>query len=127
MPSPTPGSALVERKSMREQNTMDRRSFLRRAVTASAGLIAAPTSLTWLTTASPAAASSASDPLLPFVDHYTSNVMANLTAQSNAAVDILSGMAKVWKTGTAWNTGTPLMPDVLSANMRHCVDVTTKR
>ncbi|GAA4548690.1 autotransporter-associated beta strand repeat-containing protein [Streptomyces collinus] len=40
---------------------------------------------------------------------------------------ILGGMAEVWKTGAAWNTGTPLRPEVLRANMRYCAAVTGAR
>ncbi|GHC86892.1 phosphoesterase [Streptomyces violaceochromogenes] len=42
-------------------------------------------------------------------------------------VRILGGMAEVWKTGAAWNTGTPLRPEVLRANMRYCAAVTGAR
>jgi autotransporter-associated beta strand protein len=112
---------------MNQQHIMDRRGFLTRAVTASAGLVAAPATLTWLSAPGAAAASTASTAVLPFVDHYTTNLTANLTPETNAAVAILSDMMRVWRTGTAWNTGTPLMPDVLRANVRYCVKVTTTR
>jgi autotransporter-associated beta strand protein len=112
---------------MNQQNTMDRRGFLARVATASVGFVAAPTALTALSTSRAVAAPSASSAVLPFVDHYTTNVAANLTPETNAAVAILSDMMRVWRTGTAWNTGTPLMPDVLRANVRYCVRTTTTR
>ena len=42
-------------------------------------------------------------------------------------VRVLGGFAKVWKTGGAWNTGTPLRPEILRANMRYCVRLTRGR
>src|SRR5689334_6857651 len=62
-----------------------------------------------------------------FVDAYRTNVIANLTADTNAAVRILSGFQKVWSTGTAWNTGTVLDRAFLRANIRYAVRVTTHR
>ncbi|BCY12721.1 phosphatase PAP2 family protein [Actinoplanes sp. L3-i22] len=62
-----------------------------------------------------------------FVDAYQTNVIANLTADTNAAVRILSGFQKVWSTGTAWNTGTVLDQAFLRANIRYAVQVTTHR
>lgn len=62
-----------------------------------------------------------------FVDDYKTNVVANQTPETNAVVRILGGFAKVWKTGGAWNTGTPLAPEVLRANMRYCARITAMR
>ncbi|MFE9650956.1 phosphatase PAP2 family protein [Streptomyces sp. NPDC006365] len=101
---------------------IDRRVFLRNSVGVSAGLIAAPAIGAW-----PAAAASPANSPVAFVDSYTTNVVANLTPETNAAVRILDGFAKVWKTGSDWNTGTPLMPEVLRANLRYSVRVTTHR
>lgn len=112
---------------MNELSTMDRRRFLRNALGASAGLVVAPAALTALGTTPAAATTAATDPLLPFVDHYTTNVGTNLTAASNAAVDILSGLAKLWRTGTAWDNGTVLAPAILRANMRYCAHITGTR
>ena len=42
-------------------------------------------------------------------------------------VRALGGFAQIWKTGGAWNTGTPLRPEILRANMRYCIEVTTRR
>ncbi|MGW5635173.1 phosphatase PAP2 family protein [Streptomyces sp. NPDC003832] len=101
---------------------LNRRGFLRTSLGASAGVLAAPTFLTWLAAADAKAAAGAA-----FVDDYRTNTVANLTADTNAVVRILGGFAEVWRTGDAWNTGTPLMPEVLRANVRHCVRVTTTR
>ncbi|WAU83950.1 phosphatase PAP2 family protein [Streptomyces sp. Qhu-G9] len=105
---------------------IDRRVFLRSSVGVSAGLIAAPAVVAWPATAS-AATAAATNTSAAFVDSYTTNVVTNLTSETNAAVHILDGFARIWKTGTAWNTGTPLMPEVLRANMRYCARVTRRR
>ncbi|SBT92304.1 autotransporter-associated beta strand repeat-containing protein [Streptomyces sp. DI166] len=102
---------------------LNRRGFLRTSLGASAGVLAAPTFVTWLAAADAKAAVA----LPAFVDDYRSNIAANLTPETNAVVRILGGFAEVWKTGDAWNTGTPLLPEVLRANVRHCVRVTTAR
>lgn len=88
------------------------------------GTLAAPTGLSWLL--SPAATAATTD-VLPFVDHYTTNVTANLTPENNAAVRILTGLQSLWQTGTAWNNGVALRPDVLRANVRYSVGLTTAR
>jgi autotransporter-associated beta strand protein len=62
-----------------------------------------------------------------FVDSYKTNVTANLTAETNAAVRILSGFQKVWSTGSAWNTGTVLDEAFLRANIRYVVTTTRNR
>ncbi|AXG79955.1 phosphatase PAP2 family protein [Streptomyces paludis] len=122
-------------------DTLGRRGFLLRSAGVSAALVTAPTVLTWLTHpttaaaapltgAAPAANSAASATAArtaAFVDSYTTNTVANLTPETNAVVRILGGMADVWKTGDAWNTGTPLQPDVLRANMRYCARITRAR
>ncbi|GLY04551.1 phosphatase PAP2 family protein [Actinoplanes sp. NBRC 101535] len=64
---------------------------------------------------------------VPFVDDYTSNTTANLTAETNAAVRILSGVSALWQTGTAWNTGVPLDRATLRANVRFCETRTASR
>jgi autotransporter-associated beta strand protein len=116
---------------MKNPVTVDRRSFLRLAGS-SAALLAMPTVLTRPATAQ-AAVSTASTTTtttttpLPFVDDYTTNVIANLTGDTNAAVRILTGMAQLWKTGAAWNTGVVVSPRALRASMRHVVQVTTTR
>jgi autotransporter-associated beta strand protein len=63
----------------------------------------------------------------PFVDAYQTNLSTNLTFDSNAAVRALSGMAKLWQTGTAWNTGRPLDDTVLRASMQHVIRTTRAR
>ncbi|NEA68216.1 phosphatase PAP2 family protein [Streptomyces sp. SID12488] len=113
-----------------------RRGFLRTSLGASAGLLAAPTAVSWLAAAdakaatSPLAvatdANSATAPLA-FVDDYSTNIVANATPETNAVIRALGGFAKVWKTGDAWNTGTPLQPSVLRANMRYSIQLTGLR
>ncbi|NUR59441.1 MAG: phosphatase PAP2 family protein [Catenulispora sp.] len=73
------------------------------------------------------AGAAAADPMLPFVDHYATNATTNPTALTNAAVDILSGMARLWRPGTAWDNGSVVDREVLRANVRHCVQVTRRR
>ncbi|MFI5798531.1 phosphatase PAP2 family protein [Streptomyces sp. NPDC051677] len=104
-------------------SAVNRRRFLKVSFGGSAALVAAPTLVSWLGAADAKAATAP----LPFVDDYKTNVMANLTAETNAVVRVLGGFAQVWKTGSAWNTGTPLRPDVLRANMRYCIAVTRSR
>ncbi|WP_314414913.1 phosphatase PAP2 family protein [Streptomyces kroppenstedtii] len=99
-----------------------RRGFLRGSVGVSAGLIAAPAVAAW-----PATAAAATNTTAAFVDAYTTNVVGNVTSDTNAAVHILDGFARLWKTGAAWDTGTPLLPEVLRANMRYCARVTARR
>ncbi|GAA4331122.1 autotransporter-associated beta strand repeat-containing protein [Streptomyces venetus] len=103
--------------------TLDRRGFLRTSLGGSAALVAAPTLVGWLGAADAKAATAPA----AFVDDYRTNVLTNLTPETNAVVRILGGMAEVWKTGAAWNTGTPLSPEVLRANMRYCARVTGAR
>ncbi|BFV56508.1 autotransporter-associated beta strand repeat-containing protein [Kitasatospora sp. CMC57] len=110
---------------MTNLNSMDRRGFLRTSAGATAGLLAAPTAYGWLANPTKAAAATATAPA--FVDSYATNAMADLTPAGNAAVRILGGMAKVWQTGKTWNTGTPLQPDLLRANMRYCAQITARR
>ncbi|GEC02516.1 phosphoesterase [Streptomyces spinoverrucosus] len=105
------------------QLALNRRGFLRTSLGTSAGLLAAPTFAGWLA----AADAKAATPLAAFVDDYKSNDTANRTPETNAVVRILGGMAEVWKTGDAWNTGTPLHPEVLRANMRYCARITARR
>ncbi|MER6130223.1 phosphatase PAP2 family protein [Streptomyces sp. NPDC001795] len=108
---------------MPSELAVNRRAFLRGSLGASAGLLAAPTFVTWLAAADAKAAT------IPaaFVDDYKTNILANQTPETNAVVRVLGGMSNVWKTGGAWNTGTPLMPEVLRANMRYCARVTSAR
>jgi autotransporter-associated beta strand protein len=100
-----------------------RRGFLKTSLGASAGVLAAPTFASWLAAADAKAATAPA----AFVDDYRTNLPTNLTPETNAVVRILGGFAQVWKTGGAWNTGTPLRPDVLRANVRYSVRVTRAR
>ncbi|MDH6622403.1 autotransporter-associated beta strand protein [Streptomyces sp. LBL] len=102
---------------------VNRRGFLTSSLGASAGVLTAPTFVTWLAAADAKAAGAPA----AFVDDYRTNVMANLTPETNAVVRVLGGMARVWKTGGSWNAGVPLMPEVLRANMRYCARVTSAR
>src|SRR3954469_25903830 len=111
-----PSSAGHRSPSPVRERAVNRRGFLRTSLGASAGVLAAPTLVTWLAAADAKAAADAA----AFVDDSRTNAMANLTPETNAVVRALGGMAAVWKTGGAWNTGTPLMPEVLRANMRYC-------
>lgn len=104
-------------------SAVNRRRFLKVSFGGSAALVAAPTLASWLG----AADAKAADGPLPFVDDYKTNITANLTPETNAVVRILGGFAQVWKTGAAWNTGTPLRPEILRANMRYCIAVTRSR
>ncbi|WP_128375717.1 phosphatase PAP2 family protein [Streptomyces cavernae] len=111
----------------RPRTLLDRRVFLRGSIGVSAGLVAAPAITAWPASAATTAAASDTVPGAPFVDSYTTNTTADLTPEKNAAVRILGGMATVWKTGAAWNTGTPLQPEILRANMRYSARITTRR
>ncbi|MCH5671239.1 phosphatase PAP2 family protein [Streptomyces gilvus] len=103
--------------------SVGRRGFLKTSLGASAGVLAAPTFASWLAAADAKAATSPA----AFVDDYKTNLSTNLTPETNAVVRILGGFAQVWKTGGAWNTGTPLQPDLLRANVRYSVRVTRAR
>jgi autotransporter-associated beta strand protein len=116
MPSPT-GHHSAGRLAV------NRRGFLKTSLGASAATLAAPAFVTWLAAADAKAAAAPA----AFVDDYKTNVVANQTPESNAVVRVLGGMSKVWKTGGAWNTGTPLMPEVLRANVRYCARITSAR
>ncbi|WP_328752534.1 phosphatase PAP2 family protein [Streptomyces sp. NBC_00285] len=105
------------------ERTMRRRGFLKTSLGASAGVLAAPTLVSWLAAADAKAATAT----LAFVDDYKTNLSANRTPETNAVVRALGGFAQIWKTGDAWNTGTPLRPDILRANVRYCIDITTRR
>jgi autotransporter-associated beta strand protein len=109
--------------------TMSRRSLIRNVAAASAGLVIAPGILDWRDVAVAATTSSAdtSYPLLPFVDNYQTNLSANLSFATNAAVEILSGFSGLWQTGTAWDNGVVLDEQALYANMIHSVWVTHTR
>ncbi|MCO6011307.1 phosphatase PAP2 family protein [Actinoallomurus purpureus] len=114
------------------QVPVNRRRFLRTSLGASAALLTAPTAFSLLADPRRAAAISAgtgiADPSsAAFVDTYTTNTSADLTAAGNAAVRALGGFAKLWHTGDAWNTGTVLDHETLRANMRYCAAITRAR
>lgn len=113
---------------MRERTTMNRRNFLRNSATVSLGLVAGPATLSLLAGSGTAAAAPTLVATgLPLVDDYTTNIPTNLTPETNAVVRILSGFQRIWSTGATWDTGTPLMPEVLRANVRFCEAVTAAR
>ncbi|RPF38893.1 phosphatase PAP2 family protein [Streptomyces sp. TLI_185] len=102
---------------------VNRRGFLKTSLGASAGVLAAPTFVSWLGAADAKAATTPA----AFVDDYKTNLPTNLTPETNAVVRALGGFAQIWKTGGAWNTGTPLRPEILRANMRYCAWITGAR
>ncbi|MGW2635853.1 phosphatase PAP2 family protein, partial [Streptomyces sp. NPDC001348] len=118
-----PSSAGHHSPSPVRAHAVGRRGFLKTSLGASAGVLAAPTFAGWLAAADAKAATVPA----AFVDDYRSNVPANLTPETNAVVRVLGGFAQVWKTGSAWNTGAVLRPEVLRANMRYCARVTAAR
>ena len=118
-----PSSAGKQSPASLTERAVNRRGFLKTSLGATAGVVAAPTLVGWLAAADAKAATGAA----AFVDSYTTNVVANLTPETNAVIRILGGMSEVWKTGDAWNTGTPLKPEVLRANVRYCAEVTAAR
>lgn len=103
--------------------TVNRRGFLKTSLGASAGVLAAPTFVSWLGAADAKAATTPA----AFVDDYRTNLPTNLTPETNAVVRVLGGFAQIWKTGGAWNTGTPLRPEILRANMSYCARITGAR
>ncbi|WP_055716036.1 phosphatase PAP2 family protein [Streptomyces torulosus] len=104
-------------------HTLNRRHFLRNSLGVSAGLLAAPTLVNlWQAPEAKAATAFAA-----FVDDYSTNITSNRTPETNAVVRALGGFAEIWKTGDAWNTGTPLLPEILRANMRYCARLTHRR
>lgn len=102
---------------------LNRRGFLTTSLAASAGVLAAPAVAVRL----PAAAAEAATAPAAFVDDYRTNTLANLTPETNAVVRVLGGFGRLWKTGSAWDTGTPLSPGILRADMRYCAQVTAER
>jgi autotransporter-associated beta strand protein len=109
---------------MTTDHGFDRRALLRRSVLMSAGLLLGPTALDRALEASAAALPTGA---APFVDSYRTNVPANQTPETNAAVRALSGMWDLWRTGSGWDNGVVLDRDVLKANVRHVVRITRAR
>ncbi|MEV7890579.1 phosphatase PAP2 family protein [Streptomyces sp. NPDC002817] len=118
-----PSTAGSRSTSSVSELAVNRRGFLRTSIGVSAGVLAAPTFVSWLGAADAKAATGAA----AFVDDYKTNITANQTAETNAVLRILGGFAEIWKTGAAWNTGTPLLPEILRANMRYCARLTQAR
>ncbi|MEO6090889.1 MAG: phosphatase PAP2 family protein, partial [Umezawaea sp.] len=105
-------------------NEFGRRSLLRRSAMLSAGLLIGPAALDRIAGASAAELPAGA---APFVDSYRTNVIANLTPETNAAVRVLTGMKELWRTGSAWDNGVVLNRDVLTANVRHVARITRAR
>jgi autotransporter-associated beta strand protein len=121
-----------------QQHTIGRRRLLIGSA-AVAGLLAAPAA------GEAAAAATSADPAVAgvfasgrdatsyewagaaFVDDYLTNITANLTPETNAAVRVLTGFRELWETGDAWNTGRPADTRALKSNLRHVAAVTTER
>ncbi|MGW0706178.1 phosphatase PAP2 family protein [Streptomyces sp. NPDC002643] len=118
-----PSSAGHHSDSSVSELAVNRRGFLRTSFGVSAGVLAAPTFVSWLGAADAKATTSPA----AFVDDYTTNITANLTPETNAVVRALGGFAEIWKTGGAWNTGTSLLPEVTRANMLYSARVTARR
>ncbi|WP_086664694.1 phosphatase PAP2 family protein [Lentzea kentuckyensis] len=102
----------------------DRRALLRRSAMLSAGLLIGPAALDRALEASAAELPTGA---APFVDSYRTNVLANQTPETNAAVRALSGMQDLWRTGSSWNNGVVLDRSVLTANVRHVARITAAR
>ena len=102
----------------------DRRTLLRRSAMLSAGLLLGPTALDRALEANAAELPTGA---APFVDSYRTNVLANQTPETNAAVRILGGMQDLWRTGSSWDNGVVLNRDVLEANVRHVARITGAR
>jgi autotransporter-associated beta strand protein len=105
-------------------NGFDRRTLLRRSAMLSTALLLGPTALDRALEASAAELPTGA---APFVDSYRTNVLANQTPETNAAVRALSGMQDLWRTGSSWNTGVVLNRNVLTANVRHVARITQAR
>ena len=102
----------------------DRRTLLRRSAMLSAGLLIGPAALDRALEASAAELPTGA---APFVDSYRTNVLANQTPETNAAVRALSGMQDLWRTGSSWDNGVVLNRSVLTANVRHVARITAAR
>lgn len=108
-------------------STLSRRGFLAVSAAAPVAFYASPAAAA---AAVPAATSTSLATIvtgLPFVESYQTNLSTNLTAETNAAVRALEGMAEAWNTGTAWNDGTVLLDEYLRANMRLSAEITKAR
>ncbi|MFF5532743.1 hypothetical protein ACFY71_09685 [Streptomyces cinerochromogenes] len=101
----------------------NRRGFLTTSLAASAGVLTVPAVAVWL----PAADAKAATGPAAFVDDYRTNTLADLTPGTNAVVRVLGGFGGLWRTASAWNTGTPLRPDIQRADLRYCARVTAER
>jgi autotransporter-associated beta strand protein len=67
------------------------------------------------------------DVATPFVDAYKTNITANTTTDSNAALNLLSGFNELWTAGSSWNNGSVLNATTLQANQAYVVSLTSNR
>jgi autotransporter-associated beta strand protein len=98
--------------------SLRRRDFLLRSALVAAGMAVPPMDVPF---------AQAKELPLAFVDNYRTNVSANRTVDTNAAVRALAGMQRIWETGTTWNNGRVRDAAMLRANVRHVVAVTHAR
>jgi autotransporter-associated beta strand protein len=125
---------------MTSEHTLDRRRLLTGSAAIAAGIAAAAvaepaaaqpsTSALQSTverTAEPAARATAQYDGPAFVETYSTNIVENQTAETNAAVRILSGFDELWQTGPSWNNGTVVDDDVLGDNLAYSAEVTANR
>lgn len=62
-----------------------------------------------------------------FINDYLSNTTDNLTADTNAVIRILSGMNRLWQTGSDWHNGVPLDAETTRRNIQYVVQTTLER
>lgn len=99
--------------------TLGRRDFLRWSALVPAGVMAG--------TALGTLPAEAEEQISAFIDSYRTNIPGNRTPETNAAVRALTGMQRLWRTGSTWDDGRVLAPAVLRANVHHVVAVTRRR
>jgi autotransporter-associated beta strand protein len=128
---------------MTSEHTLDRRRLLTGSAAIAAGVAAAavaePAAAQPSTSALQSTVEHAAEPAdrataqyaqydgPAFVDAYSTNIVENQTAETNAAVRILSGFDELWQTGPSWNNGTVVDDDVLGDNLAYSAEVTANR
>ncbi len=58
-----------------------------------------------------------------FADVYGTNSSSNTSPETNPTIGLLSGFAKLWKTGSDWHDGTILNESVLSYNIKKSYEI----
>ncbi|GAB3653976.1 acid phosphatase [Glycomyces tarimensis] len=122
-----------------QQHTIDRRRLLLGSAALAAGA-AASTAVAegavaktpeapavFAKAAAPAPAAPAQWAGTAFVDDYLTNTTDNLSADTNAAVRILSGFEQLWQTGSEWDNGLVVDTKTLQANIDYSVETTAQR